>query len=165
MFTQLLAGLNQVVFSGKSLAEQWKRTHPGEQEPAAAGYRTISEAYTAIDKDLNRAAEQSLKALDIYVDPKTVNKEQAILDGLKSKMQSADGQSRIAQVANELLFEIIRQLTLIRQVLQVQARMTAEGISAEAQQRMYKRQQRARDYQYRGRYESLSTSGVVGPWN
>jgi P-type conjugative transfer protein TrbJ len=154
MFTQLLSGLNQVAFSGKSLAEQWRRTHPGEQEPAAAGYRSIEEAYAAIDKDLNRAAEQSLKALDIYLEPENIKSEEAILQALQAKMATADGQARLAQVANELSFEIIRQLTLIRQVLQVQARMTAEDVSAEAQQRLYKREQKSRDYQYRGRYRA-----------
>lgn len=154
MFTQLASGLNNLVFSGKSLAVQWQRSHPGEVEPEAAGYQSITKAYEAIDRDLNRAAEQSLKDLDIYVDPTNVNKEQQILQGLQSKMQTADGQARLAQVSNELLFEIIRQLQQLRQVLQVQARMTAEGISAESQQRMYKRQQKARDYQYHGRYRS-----------
>jgi P-type conjugative transfer protein TrbJ len=163
-FHSILGAAANFVFVGKNLTDQWKRTHPGEQTPEIQGYGSIEHAYDSIDKDLRGAAEQSLKTLDVHLDPKNVRQDQQIAEQLKAKMETAAGQMQAQQATNELLLEIIRQLGLIRQVNIVQARMTAVGLSDEAQRRLYRSAVIQRDYEYRGLYiGSGAPTGWVRP--
>lgn len=163
-FISIFGQFSQAAFVGRSLSEQWRATHPGAQEPEAAGYKSVSKAYDAIDRDLHTAAATSLKALDVHVDPKTGASERQIFEALKLKMLSAQGQMQATQVTNELLLEVIRQFHLLRQVTVVQARMQAVGFSDEAQRRLYRSSVVDRDYKYRGKYTESSAplGGSIG---
>lgn len=161
-FSSILGTAQQFVFTGKSLTEQWKKTHPGEQTPEVKGYGSIEDAYDAIDRDLHAAAQQSLQALDIHISPRSVSQDEQIISKLRQKMESAEGQMQAQQATNELLLEVIRQLSLIRQVNIVQARMVSVGLSDEAQRRLYRSKVVERDYAYRGLYRGMAESATWG---
>lgn len=149
---QIFGTAAQFVFQGRSLTEQWKETHPGEQPPEVKGYGSIEQAYDAIDKNLHAAAERSLRALDVHISPNAVNQDKQLLEQLKQKAESAEGQMQATQATNALLLEVIRQLQLIRQVNIVQAQMVTLEASDEAQRRLYRSAVHERDYAYQGLY-------------
>lgn len=165
---QIFGTVGQIVFQGRSLTDQWKQSHPGLKTPdvpaqaGGQGYGSIEEAYDAIDKNLHAAAERSLKALDVHLDPNNVRQDEQLLEQLKNKAESAEGQMQATQATNALLLEVIRQLNLIRQVNVIQAQMVTLAASDEAQRRMYVSAVRQRDYAYRGLYRGNAAGATAG---
>lgn len=165
----VMSGMHQIfgtaagfVFQGRALTQQWKDTHPGEKTPDVPGYGSIEQAYDAIDQNLHAAAERSLKALDVHVDPNGVNQDKQILEQLKNKAESAEGQMQAQQATNALLMEVIRQLMLIRQVNVIQAQMVTLAASDDAQRRLYRSATQQRDYAYQGLFRGDRGGAAAG---
>jgi len=155
-FQGILATLQGILFAGESLAVRWRQTHPGAELPEAKGY-TDDQAYKRIDQGVNRAVERALEVLDAQGN--SVDgwpKDRTIFANLEAKMGTVNGQMQAAQVANELLLEIIRQLHLLRQVQMAHASMMGEFASAESQRRLYRERIIERDHGYTGRFRATA---------
>ncbi|MFM2415300.1 MAG: hypothetical protein RL385_23 [Pseudomonadota bacterium] len=151
-FSSILANSAVLAFAGVKAVKEWQKTHPGEKAPDAAGYETIDKAYVAMDRDLHATAQRGLAVLDIQTDKSAMEDDQNIMEELKDKMETAEGQMQAQQAANEILLELVRQLNLLRQVLLVQSRLVAATSAEEAQRRMYARENRGDFFKYTGKY-------------
>lgn len=153
----LIGQMRGILFASGSIIERWKTMHPGNKD-LSKWYSDPADAYKQIDESTRQAVQRSMEVLELQAN--TADgwpQDRTILAQLAAKAQTADGQLKAAQVANDLLLEVIRQLHLLRGVQIAHAEMTGYQISGETQRRQFEDKfMRSRRFGYTGRYRGDS---------
>ena len=164
-----------VLYGGQSLHAQWRKVHPGMgtssgSDDTSRGVGVASggvwtrgsvvpseqklvvdnRAYKALDDEIQDSVSDAFHVLDL--DAEGASDDASNFKRLEEMANSADGQLKVAKVANKLLLELIRQQMKLHDLLVVQARLMGEQVSAAAQARQYDATLRQR-------------SGYTGRWS
>lgn len=170
-----------VLFAGETLArrwnekqrtgltEDWAKAHPGSKDPHALG-KADPEAFRRVDERVQLAVEKTMRTLDSQYNQ--LDTEEKVFARLQQKVSGegeglseddkVKGQLQAAMLANELLLELLKEQKLTRQLLQSQALLMGEQVSAQAQYRQYDDAIRRRDPGYTGRFRG--GRGFNGGW-